>query len=153
MPGPEAVSGRWRWRGLGACCAALALAGCIALPISTNEDKVLAGKPVTEEQLAFLAPQVTTKREVIDRLGSPSVIWEDARVFAYNWEMRQGILFWAVGGYGGGAVGAEDIPKRYALLILFDAQDRVERFERAVRPASVSYGKFIERWLKRSPGE
>ena len=114
---------------------------------------MLSGKPVTEEQLAFLAPKVTTKREVLERLGSPSVIWDDARVFAYNWQMRQGILIWAVGGYGGGAMGAEDIPKRYVLLILFDGNDRVERFERAVRPASVSYGKFIERWLKRSPGE
>lgn len=108
---------------------------------------------MTEEQLAFLSPKATTKREVLDRLGSPSVIWDDARVFAYNWEMRQGILFWVISGYTTGAAGAEDIPKRYVLLILFDRQDRVERFERTVRPASMSYGKFIERWLKRSPGE
>jgi outer membrane protein assembly factor BamE (lipoprotein component of BamABCDE complex) len=153
MPGPEAATGRACRRGLGACCAALALAGCIAVPVSTREDKVLAGKPVAREQLAFLAPKVTTKREVIDRLGSPNVIWEDARVFAYNWEMRQGILFWAISGYTTGAAGAEDIPKHYVLLILFDDHDRVERFERAVRPGSMSYGKFIERWLKRSPDE
>jgi len=134
-------------------CAALSLAGCIALPISTDEDKVLAGKPVAEDQLAFIVPKVTTKREVIDRLGSPDVIWEDARVFAYNWVMRQGILFWAVGGYGGGAMGAEEIPKRYVLLIQFDRRDQVARFERTVRPASVSYGDFIEKWRKRSAGE
>ena len=74
-------------------------------------------------------------------------------MFAYNWEMRQGILFWAIGGYAGGAMGAEDIPKRYVLLIRFDEQDRVERFGRTVRPASMSYGEFIQKWLKRSPGE
>ena len=134
-------------------CATLSLAGCVAFPVSTDEDKVLAGKPVAEGQLAFLVPRVTTKREVVDRLGRPDVIWEDARVFAYNWEMRQGILFWAIGGYAGGAMGAEDIPKRYVLLIRFDEQDRVERFGRTVRPASMSYGEFIQKWLKRSPGE
>ena len=134
-------------------CAALSLAGCIVLPIPTHEDVVLGGKPVSEDQLAFLVPKVTTKREVVSRLGSPNVIWEDARVFAYNWEMRQGILFWAIGGYAGGAMGAEDVPKRYVLLIRFDEQDRVERFGRTVRPASMSYGEFIQKWLKRSPGE
>jgi outer membrane protein assembly factor BamE (lipoprotein component of BamABCDE complex) len=150
MPGPEAVVACVRWSGV---CAVLALAGCVALPISTREDKVLAGKPVTEEQLSFLVPKVTTKREVVDRLGSPNLIWQDARVLAYNWEMRQGILFWVISGYTTGAAGAEDIPKRYVLLILFDEHDRVERFERTVRPASMSYGKFIEAWLKRSTGE
>lgn len=134
-------------------CAALSLTGCIALPISTNEDKVLAGKPVAEDQLAFIVPKVTTKREVIDRLGSPDVIWEDARVFAYNWEMRQGILFWAISGYTTGAAGAEDIPRRYALLIRFDEQGRVERFARKVRPWSGSYGQFLQEWLKNSSAE
>ncbi len=150
MRGPEAVVARAHWI---SACAALALAGCVALPISTHEDKVLAGKPVTEEQLSFLAPKVTTKREVIERLGSPNVIWQDARVLAYNWEMRQGILFWVVSGYTTGAAGAEDIPKHYVLLIRFDEQDRVERFERTVRPSTMSYGEFLERWLKRSPAE
>jgi outer membrane protein assembly factor BamE (lipoprotein component of BamABCDE complex) len=150
MRGPEALVACLRWSG---ACAVLALAGCVVLPVATRENKVLGGKPVSEKQLAFLAPEVTTKREVLERLGSPNVIWEDARVFAYKWEMRQGILFWVISGYTTGAAGAEDIPKRYVLLVQFDGQDRVERFERAVRPGSMSYGKFIEGWLKRSPGE
>ena len=114
---------------------------------------MLAGKPVAEDQLAFLVPRVTTKREVLDRLGGPDVIWEDARVFAYNWDMRQGILFWAISGYTTGAAGAEDMPKHYVLLIRFDEHDRLERFARTVRPATVSYGEFLQRWLKRAPAE
>jgi len=105
------------------------LTSCVVLPIPTTESKVLAGKPVREEQLSFLKPNITTKQDVIERLGNPNVIWEDVRVFAYNWDMRQGILFWAVGAYYSGGMGTEDIPKHYALLIQFDEQDRVQRFD------------------------
>ena len=57
----------------------VSLSGCIMLPLPASE-KLLAGTPVTQEQLTFLTPQVTTKQEVIERLGSPNFIWEDARL-------------------------------------------------------------------------
>ncbi len=129
-------------------CILPLLASCVMLPIPTTESKVLAGKPVKEEQLSFLKPNITTKQDVIERLGSPNVIWEDVRVFAYNWDMRQGILFWAVGAYYSGGMGTMDIPKHYALLIQFDEQDRVQRFERRVRPSSQSYIDFLKEWVK-----
>lgn len=131
-------------------CALIAQAGCILLPIPTKESKLLAGKPVTEEQLAFIAPDITSKSEVVARLGNPDVIWEEARLFAYNWEMRQGVLVWAVGAYYSGAAGVTDIPKHYILLIQFDDQDRVQRFERAVRPPHKSYGNFLKEWVGKS---
>lgn len=133
-------------------CALIAQAGCILLPIPTQEHKVLAGKPVTEEQLAFIAPNVTSKSEVVARLGSPDVIWEEARLFAYQWEMRQGVLVWAVGAYYSGAAGVTDIPKHYMLLVQFDDRDRVQRFERAVRPPHKSYGDFLKEWVEKSDG-
>jgi hypothetical protein len=120
------------------------------VPIPTKENKILAGKPVHGEQLAFLTTKRTTKKEVIERLGSPSIIWEDARVLAYSWEMRQGILFWAAGTYYSGAAGMKDIPKHYLLLIRFDEKDRVQRFSRTVRPLTQSYSDFLKEWLKNS---
>lgn len=131
-------------------CALISQAGCVWLPIPTAERKVLAGKPVAEEQLAFIVPNTTTRSEVVARLGNPDVIWEDARLFAYNWEMRQGILVWAVGAYYSGAAGVADIPRHYMLLIQFDDQDRVQRFERAVRPARETYGDFLKEWIRNS---
>jgi len=128
----------------------VSLNGCVVLPIPTGERKVLAGKPVTQEQLAFLTPKVTSKMEVVDRLGSPDVIWEEGRIFAYNWEMRQGVLLWAVGAGYSAVGGIADIPKRYVLLIQFDDQDRLRRFERAVRPAFKSYGDFLKEWVRHS---
>jgi outer membrane protein assembly factor BamE (lipoprotein component of BamABCDE complex) len=115
------------------------------VPVPWTEDKVLTGKQVTEEQISFLTPNVTTNQEVLERLGNPTVIWEDARVFVYNWAMRQGIVFWAV--YGSG-FGTGDIPKQYLLFIKFDEQDRVQRFERAVCPMNRSYSECLTEWVR-----
>jgi outer membrane protein assembly factor BamE (lipoprotein component of BamABCDE complex) len=129
-------------------CTWLWLAGCVMVPIPTAEDKVLTGKQVTEEQLSFLTPRVTTKPEVLVRLGNPIVIWENARVFVYNWKMRQGILFWAYGAYYTGGFGMTDIPKQYLLLIMFDEQDRVQRFERTVCPMNRSFSECLTEWVR-----
>jgi hypothetical protein len=42
----------------------LALGGCLAIPVPTSQ-KVLSGRPIDDEQLAFLTPAVTTRCEVI----------------------------------------------------------------------------------------
>jgi len=129
----------------------LVLAGCVLLPIPLPENKVLAGKPVTEEQLSFLSSKDTTMQQVMDHLGNPNVIWEDTRIFVYNWEMRRGILFWAVGGYGSATAGLSEIPKHYLLLIQFNAQDRIVRFERTVRPMTQSFSDFLQAWGENVP--
>lgn len=123
------------------------LQGCIVLPIPTPEHKVLAGKAVNPEQLAFLKPGITTKTEVMNRLGGPDAIWEDARLFVYEWAMRQGVLIWAISGGYTGAAGVEDLEKRYVLLIQFDGRDRVRRFEKVARPPLKPYGDFLKEWL------
>ena len=126
------------------------LGGC-ALPIPTPEDTLLSGVRVTQEQLAFLTPSVTTSTEVIAQLGNPHLIWEDARIYAYDWEMRQGILVWVVAGPASAAMGVEDIPKRYALLIEFDETWHVRRFERTTRDWFTSYASFLREWKAKAP--
>jgi outer membrane protein assembly factor BamE (lipoprotein component of BamABCDE complex) len=133
-------------------CVWIGLAGCVMVPIPIGEGKLLAGKLVSEEQLSFLAPGVTEAQEVVERLGNPVVIWEEARVFVYNWKMRQGILFWAIGGASQGAMaggaGMTDIPKHYLLLIRFDEQEWVRYFERAVCPLNTPYSEFLKEWVR-----
>ncbi len=119
--------------------------GCYILPIPTGEDKVLAGDEVTNEELNFIRPGITTKKEVVERLGEPTVIWEDERIFAYDWQMRWGILLWAH--YP--SSGVEDIANKYVLLIRFDPNDQVERFEATERSNFDSYGEHLENWLKK----
>lgn len=129
-------------------CLCVWLGSCVMLPLPTSEDRVLTGKQVTEEQLLFLTSGKTTKQEVLERLGSPRVIWEDARVYVYNWQMRQGILFLAWGAYYTGGFGMKDIPRHYLLLIRFDEQDQVRRFERTVCPLHRSYADCLREWVE-----
>jgi len=131
-------------------CTAGLLHGCL-LPIPTKEEVVLAGTPVQDEQLAFLVADATTKKQVIDQLGNPDMIWEEANLFAYNWEMRKGVLIWAIAGQFSMGGGVANIGKQYALLLQFDDQDRLTRFEKVVRPTSKSYGDFLKGWIQTSP--
>ncbi|MFO0826770.1 MAG: hypothetical protein U0572_01365 [Phycisphaerales bacterium] len=127
---------------------AAVLAACVVVPIPLPEDTVLAGKPVKSEDLAFLAAGSTTRDEVVARFGQPDVFWEDKRIYAYDWDMRQGVLLWAVGGYPQAAGGIADIPKHYLFLIEFDEAWRVERFARTTRPLTKSYAEFLLEWEK-----
>lgn len=121
------------------------LAGCIAIPVPT-EDAVLSGRPVTEEQLAFIKAGETTKKELVDRLGQPQIIWEPAQVYVYEWDVRAGVLIWAVGGGYSGAAGVTDLLERNVFLIEFDDSDYVRRFEKSERPIFQSYGDFLREW-------
>lgn len=131
----------------------LSAGGCLMLPIPTAEDKVLAGTPVKPEQLAFLKAGTTTQQEVMQQLGQPNIIWEDARVYVYHWDMRKGILFWAVGGASqgamGGGYGMTDIPKHYMLLLQFDDASRLMRFEKTLRPMMQPLSEFLVDWIKK----
>jgi hypothetical protein len=131
----------------------MVVSGCITIPIPTKETKILSGKPVAEQQIEFLTPGTTTRDEVIRQLGNPHIIWEDARIITYDWDMRRGILLWAAGAYVTGNMGIKDIPKHYLLVIQFDEQDRVARFERAVRPMTQSYMHFLKAWAGISSSE
>jgi len=127
------------------------LASCIVVPIPTPGHKVLSGQPVTDEQLAFLQAGKTTRAEVHSNLGAPDILWEDADIYVYQWELRQGMLFWAVGGGYQAVGGMADIPKHHLLLIDFDRRGRVRRFEKAVRPLGTPCAEFLKDWARQSP--
>lgn len=126
--------------------AAITLYGCV-IPIPTSDNKVLAGTPVTEDQLAFIQLGKTTKVSVLAQLGEPQIIWEDANIFVYEWAVRHGVLLWAVGAGYSGAFGATDLRERHVLIIQFSDTGRLQRFERAVRPPLKSYGDFLREWV------
>lgn len=151
-------------------CLTFLAVGCVILPIPMPEDKVMAGRPVTEFQQSFIRPGETTREEVIRHLGQPFIIWEDARVFIYRWDMRQGILVWAPIWPSGQVWGTPiwtpnldradilDVPKHYLLLIQFDGNNIVRRFERTTRHPSRTVPEFLMDWLhgtsgRRTPGE
>jgi hypothetical protein len=123
------------------------LSSCIIIPLPSSGHKVLAGEAVTAEQLSFLSLNSTTQAEVLEHLGAPDIIWEDVRVFVYNWELSDGRLLWFLAGYTVADGGIADLSSYQMLLIQFGEQQQVIRFEAAERPAYRSYGHFLEKWI------
>lgn len=122
--------------------------GCVIIP--TTETKVLSGRRITDEQISPTQIGVTTKDEIISQLGYPDVFWVEQRIFAYNWKMRQAIIAWAVSNDYQGAFGAAEIGKDYVLLIQFDQNDYVQKFEVTKRSLFESYGDHLIEWVEQS---
>lgn len=107
----------------------ISLPACVAIPIPVPERKALAGRQITTEMTAFIQPGVTTRADVIRELGEPYQELTAQRIFAYRWEMLTMYVPWALGGRGGAVGGVEEIGKPYLLLIAFNPEDRVVKFE------------------------
>ncbi len=76
----------------------LTASSCIAIPLGTQ---VLRGKAISEEEVAFIKPGVTTKSQVLEYLGNPDIVWENERVLAYEWVRGTAWFVVAGGGRGG----------------------------------------------------
>ena len=123
---------------------------CIVIPVP--ESKVFSGRPITDEELSFLEPNLTTKADVIGLLGEPTVFWQDEDVFAYDWGMLQAVMPWILPGPYTAAYGVEHIGSKYILLIQFDENDLVKRFERTRRSPFDSYGEHLLDWIEQQEG-
>jgi hypothetical protein len=119
--------------------------GCLIIPV---KETAVSGDVIAEEQLAFIESGVTTRREVLDRLGEPDVIWEQEQILAYNWTTRHAIVPWVAPAPYSAAGGVEDITRDYVLLIQFGDDDRVSQYEITTRSTSDSYGKHLAKWAE-----
>ncbi len=116
---------------------------CLFIPVP---EKCVSGEEVTPEELSSIEPGKTTKSEIIERLGNPDVLWLDENIFAYNWKTVWAIMPWFVAGGYQAAGGIEEFTKDYVLLIQFDQNDSVARFERLKRSMFTSYGAMLKSW-------
>ena len=138
-----ALMGEWTIKSAFGLPLALVLSSCIVLPIPRDQ---VEGHPVTADPKVVLHAGITTRDEVIARLGQPTAIWEEKRIFAYSWDQVKWAMLWLVGAYSGMAGGVVDLPTHHMLLIQFDENDRVKRVGQVDRPNSEAYGKFLVDW-------
>ena len=100
------------------------LAGCMVIP--TPEHGLLQGRGKIEPtDTAFLQEAETTREEVVLRFGEPDMVLDHDRILIYHWAVSHG--YWFAGGYYTAAGGP--IPKEYLLMIEFDDQGLLKRFE------------------------
>jgi len=120
---------------------------------SVEEDtqtKPLSGRRITDKQISPIQIEVTTKDEIVSQLGAPDVFWVEEQIFAYNWEKHQAVIAWLVSHGHQGALGVAEIGKGCVLLIQFDQNNYVKRFEVTKRAMFESYGDHLREWMEES---
>ena len=123
------------------------LPACVAVPIPVPE-RAVAGSEVTPEMTAPIQPGVTTRSEVIQVLGEPSLELPAPRIVAYQWEALIGYVPWVMGyGYSGRG-GVDAVHQSYVLLIAFDANDRVVKFEKTTHWPWDSVSEHALKWAE-----
>lgn len=102
-------------------------AGCVIIPIPTPGHVVgpTRGR-IEQETLESIRAGVTTREEVLLRLGEPDVVMRSERLFGYHWVTVWGYLFVL---HQGGAVAGPVGFNRHLALIEFDEQGIVKRLE------------------------
>ena len=115
-----------------------------------TQTKLLSGRRITDEQISPIQIGITTKDEIVSQLGAPDVFWVEERIFAYTWEKHQAVIAWLVSNGYQGALGAAEIGKGCVLLVQFDQNDYVKRFEVTKRAMFESYGDHLIEWAEQS---
>lgn len=123
--------------------------GCAAVIVPVPENEVLSGREITNENLAFIKQGVTSRNEVIQELGPPAMDFKELRATAYSWEVLGYYMPWVIGGGLSGAGGVAKIGKPYALLIAFDKDDHVSKFEIKERWPLDTLRSHAVKWIKR----
>lgn len=104
---------------------ALCLCGCVAFPLSSRPAPVLVGKRLEPEVLEFISVGVTTREDLIMKLGQPSIELEGFKILAYPWtELSRTWVVGAAGRGGGGFVAIPDT-NHAALFIAIDEGNHV----------------------------
>ncbi|MFM1767992.1 MAG: hypothetical protein RJA22_521 [Verrucomicrobiota bacterium] len=105
------------WRGWGLLLLGWLLAGCATLP------------PARADLLDFLRVGQTTREEVILRLGQPSGTYEQERILTYRIGQAGDEGYYLVSPRAVGPEGAPFHAERFSLVMVFDAQGRLEKHQ------------------------
>ena len=115
---------------------AVLLAGLICLPgcmIPYPSHEVYEGSEVPVASLQWMRPGDTTRAEVLDKLGAPDIDFVDRQTVAYAWSGQSGgVLFLSPK-----TAFADPIRMRRALMIRFDADNKVAAFSIISRPTEI----------------
>jgi|GEM_PF-6904043 len=104
------------------------LAGCLYIPQRQRQVE-LRGERLKADKLSVIVPGQTTKAEIIANVGQPYLMLDDFGVMAYYWKMLTAYVPYAFGmGFSGGA-GIIELSETSILLIAYDAEGIVTRYE------------------------
>ena len=140
-----------KWTVCGVGLLLVVLPACLALPIQVPE-RAVAGSQVTPAMTSPIQPGVTKRSEVIQLLGEPALELPAHRIIAYPWEALIGYVPWVMiiplNYYCCATGGADGVHQSYVLLIAFDANDRVVKFEKTTHWPWDSVSEHALKWAE-----
>jgi len=148
---PSAASlpphGRLLRRSLLLIAAACLPCSCVGvLPVPPKSREPIAGKRQTASALEGITPGVTTRAEIERRLGPCTHENPRSRSIAYTWETHGWTLYgWAASTHSA-IIDRARLDGWHALLISFDAQNRVRKAERVKLSQRRSLDDQMVKW-------
>jgi hypothetical protein len=109
--------------------ASIFLAGCAVIPVPV-EPVVLEGKRFSEPDLDFVRPYTTTRREVVDKLGNPTIVLAPQNIMVYGLRQVDSGAVWFMGAGLAGAGGLVRGETREAVFFVLDNGDVVTHWGR-----------------------
>lgn len=100
----------------------LSVQACV--PVYSYHDRVAAGQKVTSEQATFINPGITTRDEVISKLGKPAVDLRDLRILMYPWTELKSQWVGVVPGF----IWTAPLTASWVLFVATDENGRVTHF-------------------------
>lgn len=121
-----------------------AIAGCV-IPIPARQSApAIAGRKVEASDLQTVIPLKTSRDELIEKLGAPSLDLVGLRIVVYTWTTLR--TTWLLLGMGGG--GAIETTRRTVLFVALDEDNRVIKagFDHRRGSDPVSMVLWARRW-------
>jgi len=122
------------------------ISGCVGY-IPTSENKLIAGRQLPENNLKFIKIGITEKKKVVEQIGEPYLIWSLESLYIYSWTVRRGVFFII----DSGGSDSLDVGRQNLLLIQFDKNDRISRYEKTQKPRLTPLGDFMKEWVENPP--
>ena len=136
---------------------ALLSTGCVGVvPIPVYSSTPEYGQKLKPSQTRFIRPGLTTRAEVISRLGTNCVSFRRTRSIAYTWEMRGGggVWWFVLVCEGGGVVkGGNWVGGWRGFFVAFDERNVVRAAEFKTLSARRALDENMDRWVAKLPPE
>lgn len=135
---------------------ALLNVGCVGVfvPVPSAGKQSLSGRVRSASDTRFIKPGLTTRREVVEELGTGFRATSDRRAISYSWEQKGGDVYGAmmVGTtfFSGAGAGVKHDAWTYwrAVFIEFDSEGIVQHVSRVRLSSSKSVDTQLQEWVQ-----
>lgn len=130
--------------------------GCVGVlvPVPSAGKQALSGQIRSASDTRFIKPGLTTRREVVEELGTGFRATSDRRAISYSWEQKGGDVYGAVlvatTAFSGAGAGVKQDAWTYwrAVFIDFDSEGIVQHVSRVRLSSSKSVDTQLQEWAQ-----